>query len=425
MRSQLYSSTTAQWVSRALPLVLFLLILGVQEKVSAQGIERESLAGESAEMANKGSDTNQPYNLQVGPVTLRTDASVSTSYNDNISIAHTGRQGDAIIIPALGLHALWQATDLNALTLDLGVGYQWYTTHSSFSSVYVTPNSAAQFNIYTGDFKINLHDQFSYSSNPILVGQLSNINQFPVFDNTAGFNVDWDLNDIIVSLGYDHQNQWVYGSSYNYLTYQTDTVTPKITFEVSKTIDAGLVVALSSMRYNQNVLNNNTSIQAGPFVKAQLTENLAVDAQLGGDFANYNTGGSSNSTQSSLAGVYASAGVSHRINDIFSETFTAGRQFIPGVNSNYTQRIYANYGFNWQATNYFTVGTNLWWENLADSSGAYGQNANRYGTGLSLAYNITDRSNLGLSYDYVLKDANQSAYSYSQNVVTLKYLYRF
>jgi hypothetical protein len=403
---------------------LMLVLSGALQWSFAQGIERESLAGEGAETAAVEANANQPYNLSLGPVNVRADASLSTAYNDNIGVAHTGRIGDCIITPTLGLHALWQATDLNALSLDVSLGYQWYTFHSSNSSLYINPNSAAQFNIYAGDFKINLHDRFSYSQDPINIGQLSNVNQFPLLENVAGFDVDWDLSDLIVSLGYDHQNQWVFDSAYSYLTYQSDTVTPKVTFHLSKTLDVGLVTALSSMRYNQDVQNNNTSITAGPFVTAQLSENISADAGLGADFANYDRGGSNGDT-TNLGSFYANAGISQRVNNVISQSFTAGREFIPGVSSNYTQRIYTNYNLSWQATNFLTVGPSLWWENLHDSEAEISENANRYGAGLNLAYSLTDHSNLGLNYQYVLKNASPSIDSYEQDVVTLDFLYHF
>src|ERR1022692_3627264 len=49
---------------------------------------------------------NQPYNLKIGPVTLRADAGSTVSYNDNINLANTGRQEDWIITPNLNVHGL-------------------------------------------------------------------------------------------------------------------------------------------------------------------------------------------------------------------------------------------------------------------------------------------------------------------------------
>jgi len=411
-------------VPRVLVCTTVLLLLAGGHWLCAQGIERQSLAGESAAEAARGSDTNQPYNLQLGPVTLRADASLSASYNDNIDIAHTGRISDVILTPNLNLHALWQATDLNALTFDLGIGYDWYTMHSGNSALTISPSSQTQFNIYAGDFKINLHDRFSFSQDPIAVAQLSNVNEFPVFVNVAGLQVDWDLTDVILSLGYDHTNQWVFDRNYDYLNYQSDTVSPRVTVKIDKLTDAGLATSFSSQRYDQNIQNDNTTFMVGPFVSSKLNEDLSIRAEAGGQFTNYDKGGLNGDT-SNLAAFYGNLGVTHRINEVLTETLTGGREFLPGISSNNTQRIYADYTFNWQATSYLSVGTNLWWENLEDSDATFSEKSNRYGAGLTLAYNLNDHATINLGYQYILKDANPSIDSYSQNVVTLTFLYHF
>jgi len=374
-------------------------------------------------MAGHGGE-NQPYNLSLGPVNIRAEAGVSTSYNDNINVAYTGRQSDAIITPSLTLHGLWQATDVNALTFDIGIGYQWYTIHSGDSSINITPNSKTEFNIYVGDFKINLHDQFSFSQNPVIVGQLSNVNQFPVFVNVVGLGVDWDLGDIILSLGYNHTNQWIFDSAFSYLNYQADTISPRVTFKVSSTIDTGLETAFTSMRYEQNVQNNSLSMMVGPFMDAKINENLSVDAHAGANLTDYATGGL-NGDSSNITGFYGNAGINHRINDVLSEGLTGGQEYIPGVTSNYTKRIYANYTLGWQATNSFSVATNLWWENLDDSNATFRQTANRFGTNLTLTYNITDHINTSLGYQYIIKNADPSNLGYSQDVVNLSFSYKF
>src|ERR1700679_3751463 len=104
-------------------LFLGLALLGAADKAAAQGIERESLAGEGAADALKQSEDRQAYNLQRGPVSIRADASVTTEFNDNINIAKNGREADGIIQPSVGIAGAWQVTDLNTLNFDLGLSY--------------------------------------------------------------------------------------------------------------------------------------------------------------------------------------------------------------------------------------------------------------------------------------------------------------
>lgn len=404
--------------------LVLMAILALSGKSQAQGIERYSLSGETAAAALRGSDSSQPYNLKLGPVGIRADSYINTSFNDNINIAKYGRQADAIIQPGLGVHALWQLTDLNTLTFDVSMGYQYYVEHSGNSSFTVAPNSQLNFNIFVGDFKFNIYDRFSYLQDPIGVSQLSNTSQFARLKNDAGVNVDWDLNDIVLSVDYDHTNYWVFESQFDYLDYQADTVSPKIAFTLSKTVEVGLCTAFSDMRYDQNIQNNNTSFSAGPYVTALLTKDLAFNAFGGYYHTEFDSGGLINDNEN-IDSFYCGMGLNHRINDVMTETLTAGKEYIPGLTSNFTQRIYANYSPAWQATTNINLALNFWWENLDDSNSSFSQNANRYGAGFNIGYKVTDHATLSLGYQYVLKDANPSALSYYQNLATIGFLYQF
>ena len=403
--------------------LVILTLLGIGTKTQAQETLRESMTGEAAVEGVKGGN-NGDTNLQLGPVKLRVSASLDTSFNDNINVAKTGRLDDFIVTPHGDVTGSWQISDLNALTFDLGVGYEFYTIHSGNSSVFLSPNSQIQANIFTGDFKINLHDDFSYQQDPIGVGQLSNVSQFSRFLNDAGIEADWDLNDVILSAAYDHTSFWVFESAFNYLDYQEDTLLPKATFKISKTVDIGLAADFGDSRYDKNIQNNYTFVSVGPLVSAQLSDNLAVNAQAGYYMADFEHGGLNGDTENDST-YYASAGLTHRLSNIFSESATVGREAIPGITSNFTERIYANYSIGWQATEHLNLGSNIWWENLTDSQALARETANRYGIGLSLKYNITEHTSLDAGYQFVIKDADPSSLSYYQDLFSLGVRYQF
>jgi hypothetical protein len=414
-------------LTRALELLCLLALvwLGLAAKAAAQGIESESLAGESAaEAADNKTPGGQPYNLQLGAVSLRVDATASVSYNDNINISRTDRENDFIITPLVDIHGLWQATEVNALTFDLGIGYQAYVTHSNFDSLIISPDSQTQFNIYIGDFKINLHDQLYFQDNPIQVGDLSSTSQFPLLINTAGIKVDWDLGDLILSLGYDHSDSFVFSSAFDYLNDHVDALTPQLTYKITKTIQVGLTSSLSDQTYDKNVENNSTGVQGGPFISAEITNDLSVEAQGGYDYRSYDTGGTNGDTEN-IDSYYWSVGVNHRLNDQFYENLAVGREYISGLTSNFTRRIYANYQLTWQATSSINISPDLWWENLNDSDSIVRQQANRYGVGLNVEYLIAEHSSLIFSYQYALKIASPSDLNYTQNVATVGYRYQF
>jgi len=394
------------------------------DKAKAQGIERESQSGESAAEQLRQSGVNQPYNLRLGPITLRAEADINTSFNDNINLAKTGGISDILITPSAVIHARWNVTDLNSLNLNIGIGYQMYLLHSQYNSLLLSPDSEAQFNFFVGDVAINLHDSFSYQEDPTQVGQLSNTVRLSRWQNDAGIGATWDLNDIVLSLDYDHANLWVTQSVYDYLTNQSDTIAPKITVKINRTIDTGISASFSDVRYEQNFQNDYTTFSLGPFVTAKISDNLSVNGQGGGYFSNYSKGGL-NGDSENISSYYASGGVNHRINAAFSESLTAGREFLPGLTSNFTERIYANYTDAWQATSFIYVAASLWWENLNDSEASFRETSNRYGCGLNVNDSLTEHATVSLGYQYILKDADPSVLSYDQNLVTAGFRYQF
>jgi hypothetical protein len=163
--------------------------------VYAQDAVRPSLAGQDAYNARQEDVSRIPYNLLVGPVRLRVGATVGVEYNDNINYADDGSgvipnpsgpgfitvtahpQEDVIVTPNLTLDMIWPVTQLNTLRVDLGIGYSFYLDHSNDNTDYllVAPKSQVAFDIFVGDFRINLHDRMQLQQDPIQEGALSNV----------------------------------------------------------------------------------------------------------------------------------------------------------------------------------------------------------------------------------------------------------
>ena len=396
----------------------------LEPKAMAQGIERESLSGSGVADQLRQTGDSQDYNLKLGPVTLRVDADVDTGYNDNINLVQTGRISDFIVTPMLTVHGNWQVTDLNTLSFNVGVGYEAYLSHSQYNDVLLSPDSEASFNFFIGDVALNAHDSFSYQQDPTEIGQLSNTTRLSRFQNDAGISATWDLDQIVLTLSYDHSNFWVYQSAYDYLTNQGDTVAPKLTYKVDQSIDTGMDFSYSNVRYQENFENNYMTVSAGPFVTAKLSDNLSLQGRVGGYFAEYAHGGL-NGDNEDVSSYYLSGGVNHRINDALSESLSAGREFIPGLTSNFTERIYANYGDTWKATSQISFTSSLWWENLTDSDATFREDSNRYGVTLHMEDNFAQHLTLTLDYQFILKDADPSYLSYYQDVATVGVRYRF
>src|SRR5438874_11768640 len=219
---------------------LFVLVLCATPILKGQDAIRPSLAGEAAAEARRQSIDKIPYNLQVGPIKFRFSATMGVEYNDNVNLAEDGSavflsptgpilvttspQEDFILRPQINLDALWPITQLNTLRLDIGIGHAFYLDHSNYdtNSVLISPGSQLAFDIFVGDFRINLHDRFSLQQDPVDEIALSNVADYGRFENTAGVSVLWDLNQAVVTLGYDHYNFIATNDQFDYLDRNAD-----------------------------------------------------------------------------------------------------------------------------------------------------------------------------------------------------------
>src|SRR5437762_6749658 len=205
----------------------------------AQDAIRPSLAGEAAAKGRRQSIDKIPYNLEVGPIKFRFSATMGIEYNDNVNLAEDGSftfssptgpitvrtqsQEDIILRPMINLDALWPITQLNTLRFDIGIGHSFYLDHSNYdtNSVLISPGSQLAFDIFVGDFRINLHDRFSLQQDPVDEIALSNVADYGRFENTAGLSVLWDLNKVLLQVGYDHYNYIATNDDFDYINHSS------------------------------------------------------------------------------------------------------------------------------------------------------------------------------------------------------------
>ena len=146
-------------VLKKLTLILVVALAFEAGQLFAQELPRPSMARHDTS-AVLPSD----YNLKLGPVLVNTNASLEGQYNDNVNLADSGggAKSDFIVTPELGISAQWPITATNTLRLSTSLGYSKYLIHPQYDQghVLVAPDSVLAFDVYVGDFKINIH--FSY-----------------------------------------------------------------------------------------------------------------------------------------------------------------------------------------------------------------------------------------------------------------------
>jgi hypothetical protein len=434
------------------------LLLSAGPLLQAQDAIRPSLAGETAAEARRQSIDQLPYNLQLGPMKLRFSATMGFEYNDNINLAEDGsaflpspagpvlvtsqKQSDLIFRPQFNINVLWPITQLNTLKLDLGVGYAFYLDHSNYNtnSVLVNPGSQVAFDIFVGDFRINLHDRFSLEQDPIAEVALSNVADYGRFQNTAGVSVLWDLNAAVATLGYDHYNFVSTTSAFDYLDRHAEMLTGSIAFTPTSTMSIGVESSFVVTSYDQNILNDSTTYSVGGFLETQITGNLKLRIAGGYQNVDFDNTGLVNDAHDS-SDFYANILLSHRVNSVLTHSISAGHETQLGINSNFIRLNYVRHTANWNILYHTLLSTELFYEDAEDSGGSgplflpvpgtflfnpfVAEHIHRYGGALTLGYQLTPHVTLGLRYQYTQKDSDQPLRDYRQNRVGLDGTYSF
>ena len=332
-----------------------------------------------------------------------------------------------IVRPAIQAHTFWQATRNNALRLDLGIGYAAYMNHSDLNSsnMLISPDSQLSFDIFVGDFKINLHDQFSILQNPIDEGSLSNVGKFDRFQNSLGFSVLWDLNDVKLVLGYNHFNFHSFSSEFSYMDRSEDQVSFSASAAVDSTLTVGIDMSATPFDYQQDFNNSGFSYSAGPFLEKQISNYLKVRASGGYQGMSFDSGGGNGDTSDSSS-YYCDVTLAHRMNAYWTESLSVGHETRLGLTTNSVEYTYLRYSANWQVTRKLALAMTGFFEDANESSsGLDSERAKRFGVGLSSSYQINRKLSVGVRYGYTRKNSNLDLRSYYQNAAAVCLTYDF
>jgi hypothetical protein len=399
---------------------------GASSIVYAQDAIRPSLAGEAASEARQQDVSRIPYNLLVGPVRFRVSATVGVEYNDNVNYADVGKQADWIFTPNVNVDAIWPVTQLNTLRLDLGLGYGFYVSHTNYDTrgVLIAPNSQIAFDIFVGDFRINIHDRMSLQQDPVAEGALSNVADYGRFENTAGVSVLWDLNKILLTIGYDHYTFVSTTSAFNYLNRNAEELSGSAAYLVTPTIKVGVEANGVFNYYNQNVLNDSTDFSVGGFAETEITNNVKLRIAGGYQRISFDHGGLVGDIND-LSDFYANLLLTHRLNAVISQTVSAGHENQLGVNSNYITLNYVRHTVTWNLIRNTLLSTEFFFEDADESGGFINEQFQRLGGAATVGYQLTPHVTLGLRYQYTTKDSDVALRDYNQNRVSFDGTYSF
>ena len=414
-------------LGRRIAILCCAAVTGFVVSTPAQDSLRLALENDSAAAARQRQLLqDQPYTMRWGELNVLAGVSLAGGWNDNVNLSHSDPQQDSFILPVGNLNLFWPVTEFNALTFSIGVGYEKFARYDQYDQLWIMPGTLLGWDIMIKDFKINLHDFVSFEQDPTSAGAVSGLGRFGALDNTAGLLVSWDLHDVVLSLGYDHQNVFYSPSSYDYLNHASDFALVRASLQVHPAAKVGLEANGGPTRYGQRPMRDNTTYSVGPFADWQATEHIQVQARAGFydySFDNQPPGGASPDQD----GYYFSLRLTHNLRENINYTLSGGRQTYLGIYSPLTEEWYGKCSIAWRVNDYLTLSPGFKYEHATQPIAAgFSDDYDRMSANLRLSCPIKEKLMASLEYQFWSKDDEiSSSRDYQQNRITLEFTYRF
>jgi len=397
----------------------------------SQELPRPSLAGAQAAAAQRESalQIRRPA-FKVGPSTWSLGTGLGLQASDNIQLESADPKSDFAFHPEIHTRMLCPVSDRNAFNVAFRAGYSAYVVHPELNRFYIGPESKLNFEIYAGDFRIDLHDRCSLLENnyedPTAVGS----GDYTRLENAVGTGVLWDLNKALLSLGYDHINYISYsGDSATAAAFpdaQSDVVISTAGYRLKPGLLAGLELGGTLFQYAASGSPHFfDAVQwiVGPFADVQLSEYLTCRAGAG--YSAYAPQGNKTSPAAEdNYGLYAHIALTHELNQFVDYTLSGGKNITFALYGGTVDLSYVRLRTNWHLVRKCGIAISLTYEHGTDIS-LGGETFDRFGPAISLERSLTDSLTASLEYQFYQRDSNLPDHGYTTNIIMARLIYEF
>ena len=382
------------------------------------------------------------YNFALGPIRFSLAAGIGVEFNDNITLADDDRESDIVFRPLLNLDLAWPINPTTTLTLSLGASYAKYLEHSEYDTegILLSPTSAIRLGFEIGAVKFTLRDRFSYQEEPYNIPVLSNVAVYRRFENQAGFDMEWPINErLTFGAGYDHYNLWARDEQFESETRAIDTIFIRPTYQLTPAVKVGLFGSLSYVNFESDDRADATATLVGPLIDIQFSPFLALYLEVGHQTIKFDGASSFDDDffsdltdeeralfrdSSDASAFYFKFELSHKATPVFEHALSASRTAEIGFGTDYFDLWHFEYNANFKGLAKTEIGPSLFYE-YYETSGDFGEEAHRWGAAIGIRHHLTNSLTVGLDYRFLLKDSNIRNANYYQNIAFLSLYYRF
>jgi hypothetical protein len=403
-----------------------MLVLSAAFSASAQEALRNSMAGDAAAEAERIQLQSMAYTVKYGDFILQVTPSLAVNWNDNVYLTKTDPESDFILSPVISLNASYPVSTRNLLALSIDFGYNKYLQHDDLSTWYVGSGSALSFDIFIKDFVINFHDRFNYTQDSAQEAAVANTGSYGTFVNTAGLSGTWDLEDVTLTLGYDHQNTESTTGQFDEINGSSEMVVAQAGLKVLPRLTVGVEGSASFMTYEEALLNDNQEYSIGVYGDWHPGSFLSIKPRVG--YTIFDTSQTSTVIPGqNLTSWYADLTLTHQATEFLSYSLSIGHEIQPGIESDAIEDSYIRPSATWNIINGVALQSSLFYEHGSEGGGQEASllesNFDWYGGGLSLSYSPMKRMTISLNYRLTIRSSDVAADEYTQNMVGLQLTY--
>jgi hypothetical protein len=420
-----------KWSERCAALAAVMLLLLTPAR-GQEAVRMSIASAEAAAARRRAATTIGYYNLKLGPTAWKFGAGLGADYNSNVRYTEDNPEGDLIVRPQINTRMLWPVSDQNSINLALGAGYSAYVLNSDLSRAFILPGSELSFDIYAGDFWINLHDRFSIMTYTYQDPTVAGTGDYAQLQNAVGPAAVWDLNKGIVRLGYDHVNyESLSGDDGQNFGNRPNGYSEVFSASAGYYLKPGMLLGLelggSLLTYTTPTINtpytSANQWNVGGFYDTPVSEYIHFTGH--GGYTVYSPESIAGAPPSDdFSGIYAQLDIRHRLNQYMEYSLSGGRTISLAFWGGTVDRFYARWQANWRIVHKLTLGTYFSFEHGTQLYGV-AETYDQYGPGISLGRPITDKLSGSLGYQLYWRDSDLPGRNYTVNVVSLNFNYTF
>ncbi len=410
----------------------------LQPSYYGQGSSRATLASTLVGPSSPGIRSGEG-NFMLGPVSAQITAGFGMEYNSNVTLS-SDPVADIALVPSIGLNFIWPITQFNVLSATIGFDYSAYLINPDLSSggPTIEPGSQLEFRARAGDFTFTIYEAPSVSRSTTENPGLADTVRFGQFQNVAGISVQWNLNRLLFTLGYERGDFFSITDTFDQLNGNSNSVVGGALYELTPTVTVGVRGSISSTTYTGDSLNNNVNTLFAGLFEARLSTSTSVLLEAGLQTFTFSDTGSeideldTQSRQTNIDGTlgggdvtspYLQIGVANVINRYFTHALNAGYLTAAGSVSDFTSGYYVNYALAWRTNRWLTTAVGVSYSH-GTVSGEGGGTYNEIEPVIEASLDVFKNWSLTLRYSIAAEDSNYGQ-SYFQQRIFVGTKYQF